>query len=316
MTSDDKPPTAATDLPIVDSHHHLWQPEQGRQPWLRPGERIPFRYGDYSALKRSFMPADYRRVTAAWNIVANVTMETEWDEADLLAETAWHETVAAEHAMPVAHVARTILHAPGAETELAAHARSPLVRGIRHKPVAAPRPDAIEPGRPGSMSDSAWRRGYRALAANGLHFELQAPWWHVDELLDLAAAHPETAIVIDHTFLPADRSPEGLAGWRDAIRRAAGVPGLSIKISGLGIPGRPWAIADNRAIIRETIEAFGPRRCMFASNFPVDGLCGSFDTIYRGFIEATADFARADRLRLFHDNAVRVYRLERAMLAD
>ncbi len=304
-----------TDLPIVDAHHHFWDLGLGRHPWLAPDARIPFRYGDYSAIKRDFLPADYRAAVAGHRVVASVTMEGEWDEADPVEESRWISRLAEAHGTPTAHVARALLHRPDAGEVLAGHARFPIVRGIRHKPTAAAAPDTVEKGAHGAMSDPAWRRGYGQLARHGLHFELQAPWWHVDELLDLMAAHPETPVVINHAFLPADRSPEGLAGWRAALQRAAAAPGTTIKISGIGLAGRPWSLADNRAVIRDVIEAFGPDRCLFASNFPVDGLCGSFDTIYSGYKAATADVPRADRLRLFHDNAVRVYRLSLASIA-
>jgi len=303
-----------SDLPIIDAHHHFWDLGLGRHPWLAPDVLIPFRYGDYTSLKKNFMPADYRAIAAGHRVVATVTMEGEWDETDPVAESAWMNGVAKDHGTPAAHVARAFLHRADAEEVLAGHAAFPLVRGIRHKPVAAAAPNKIENGVPGSMSDPAWRRGYALLARHGLHFELQAPWWHVDELVDLIAAYPETPVVINHTFLPADRSPEGLAGWRAALKRAASVPQTTIKISGIGLGGRRWSLDDNRVIIRDTIEIFGLDRCLFASNFPVDGLCGSFDTIFSGYKQATADLLQADRLKLFHDNAARVYRLPIAAL--
>jgi predicted TIM-barrel fold metal-dependent hydrolase len=303
------------DLPIIDTHHHLWDLERNYHPWLRDEPMIPFRYGDYSALRTNFLPADYRALTGPHRVVATVTMEGEWDEADLVAESRWMSDIAARHGMPVGHIARTLLHHPSAETELARHAGLRLVRGIRHKPTAAPSPDRIERGAPGSMSDPAWRRGYAHLAKHGLHFELQAPWWHAGELLDLIAAFPETPVVINHTFLPADRSAEGLAGWREALKLAATAPQASLKISGIGLKGRPWRLEDNRGIIRDAVEIMGVERAMFASNFPVDGLTGSFATIYSGFKAATADLPRSDRLKLFHDNAIRIYRLDRDLLA-
>jgi len=285
-----------------------------RHPWLCSGAPIPFRYGNYSAIRRDFLPADYRTVTAGFDVIATVTMEGEWDETDCLAETRWMSGIASKHGLPLAHIARTILHEPGAADELAQHAAFPFVRGIRHKPVAAPSPDRNERAVPGSMSDPAWRRGYAALQRSGLHFELQAPWWHADELLELIAAFPETPVVINHAFLPADRSTQALAGWRAALRRAASAPQVTIKISGIGIKGRPWSLEDQRPIIRDIIEVFGTGRCMFASNFPVDSLVGSFDTIYSGFLAATGDLSAADRTKLFHDNAVRIYRLPLPLL--
>jgi predicted TIM-barrel fold metal-dependent hydrolase len=89
---------------------------------------------------------------------------------------------------------------------------------------------------------------------------------------------------------------------------------VTIKITGIGIKGRPWSLEDQRPIIRDIIEVFGTGRCMFASNFPVDSLVGSFDTIYSGFLAATGDLSAADRTKLFHDNAVRIYRLPLPLL--
>ena len=299
------------DMPVIDAHHHFWDLSLGAQPWLCRAPPIAFRYGDYTAIRRDFLLADYRRATAGHNVVASVTMEAEWAEAHLLAETRWTEALhKAEPRFPAAHVARTILHHPDAAGEIGRQAAHAFVRGIRHKPTAAAAPDRIEPGAKGGMGDPDWRRGYRALAPNRLHFELQAPWWHASELLDLVAAFPETPVVINHAFLPADRSPEALSGWRAALRLAASAPQVAIKISGIGLSGRPWTLDDNRAIIRDVIGAFGAGRCLFASNFPVDRLCGSFDTIYSGFKAATADLAPGERRLLFHDNAARIYRLD------
>lgn len=303
-------------IPIIDAHHHLWDLSLGAQEWLCRQPLAHFRYGDYGAIRRDFLLADYARVTDGQNVVASVTMEAEWDEHRLVEETRWtahlHER---EPRFPAAHVARTYLHLPNAAEELAKQAACPLVRGIRHKPAAASAPGHVERGAPAGMTDPAWRRGYARLAPNGLHFELQAPWWHADELLDLVAAFPETPVVINHAFLPADRGPEALAGWRQAIRRAASAPQISMKISGIGLAGRPWSLADNRPIIHDLVDAFGPTRCMVASNFPVDGLCGSFATIFDGYREATADLSRSEQLQLFHDNAIRIYRLPLATLA-
>lgn len=299
------------DLPIIDAHHHFWDLGLGMQPWLCRPPWIPFRYGDYAAIRQDFLLADYARVAARHRVVATVTMEAEWDEAHQEEETRWIAALRqASPRFPVAHVARTILHRPGAADEIARHAAFAFVKGIRHKPATAPAPALIERGAKGGMGDPDWRRGYAALGRNGLHFELQAPWWHVDELLDLIAAVPDTPVVINHAFLPADRSPAALQGWRAAIRRAAAAPQVSMKISGFGIAGEGWPDARQRPIIEALIEAFGPRRCLFASNFPVDGLTGSFDTIYAGFKATTASLPRADRLALFHDNAIRVYRLD------
>ena len=293
---------------IIDAHHHLWDIEHNYYPWLRDEPMIPFRYGDYSRIRRSFMPEDYALATHGFNVVGNVTMEGEWDPTDPVGETRWIHRIAAEHGIPHAHVAQAWLDHDDVEETLAAQASFPLVRSIRHKPRVARSPDLIDPDLPGSMSDPRFRRGYALLSRFGLHFDLQVPWWHLAQARSLTEAFPETTIILNHTGLPSDRSREGLEGWRAAMRMLAVFPKAYVKISGLGLAGRAWSIDDNRGVIRDTIGIFGVERCMFASNFPVDSLVGDFRTIMGGFLEAVRDFSAPERRRLFRDNASEVYR--------
>ena len=81
------------------------------------------------------------------------------------------------------------------------------------------------------------------------------------------------------------------------------------EISGLGLADASWPEASNRIVVRDAIRIFGPERCMFASNYPVDSLVASYDRIFDGFKEFVADRPRAEQEKLFHDNAVRYYRL-------
>ena len=154
-------------------------------------------------------------------------------------------------------------------------------------------------------------RGYWSqaeLARHGLHFDLQTPWWNLAEAACLARDFPDTLIVLNHAGLPSDRSEEGLAAWQRAMARFAECPNVALKISGIGQAGRRWSVEDNAWIVRESIALFGVERAMFASNFPVDSLCGSFDDIYGGFKRIVADLPYADQERLFHSNARRIYR--------
>ncbi len=293
---------------IVDPHQHFWDLDANYLPWLadRP---VAFRYGDYSALKCNYLPDDYLRDADGFEIAGTVFVETEWDPTDPLGEVAWVEALRERTGLPTVMVAQAWLDRDDAETVLAAEGQTAFVRGIRHKPRAAPRPDAVEPGQPGSMGDPVWRRGYALLQRHGLSFDLQTPWWHLREALDLADAFPETPIILNHTGLPAERSAEGLRGWRDAIRDFAKVPNVAAKISGLGVPGARWTADANRQIVLDMIDAFGVERCMFASNFPVDSLVASFETIFRGFLAIASALTEEERRALFHDNAVRIYRM-------
>ncbi len=296
--------------PIVDAHQHFWDLELNYLPWLCDEPAIPFRYGDYSALRKSYLPADYLRDSAGHNIVKTVHVETEWDPVDPVGETRWLQTVINSSGFPHAIVAQARLDRDDVEAVLAGHAAFAQVRGIRHKPREAGTPDQVEPGAPGSMGDPSWRRGYAMLARHGLSFDLQTPCWHLAEAAELARDFPNTQIILNHTGLPSDRSEQGLAGWREAMRTLAREPNVACKISGLGQPGRPWTAESNGPIVLDTIAIFGVERCMFASNFPVDRLVADFDTIYAGFKTIVAHLSQAEQAALFHDNAIRLYRLE------
>jgi predicted TIM-barrel fold metal-dependent hydrolase len=296
-------------FPIVDAHQHFWDLGRNYHPWLRDEPPVPFRYGDYAAIRRTYLPADYRRDSAGFDIVRTVHVEAEFDPADPVAETRWLHELAEREGLPSALVVQARLDRDDVAEVLAAHARYPLVRGVRYKPAAAASPSEVQPGAPGSMGDPRWRAGYALLERHGLSFDLQTPWWHLEEAADLARSFPGTRIILNHTGLPADRSEEGLRGWRRGMETLAAEPNAAVKISGLGRPGRPWTVEANGGVVRDAIRIFGVERCMFASNYPVDSLTGDFATIFGGFMEMTRDLPPGDRRRLFHDSAVRLYRL-------
>ncbi len=296
-------------LPVIDAHQHFWDLERNYHPWLCDAELIPFRYGDYSAIRRTYMPSDYRADSDGFRVVATVHVEAEWPRPDPVAETRWLAEVAAAHGFPSAIVAHAEPDRADIEEVLAAHAACPLVRGIRHKPAAASRPDDARRGGRGSMDDETWRRGYAALERFGFSYDLQTPWWHLDAAADLATDFPGATIIVNHTGLPADRSEEGLKGWRRGLELVAANANVALKISGLGRPGLPWTVEANGPVIRDAIAIFGADRCMFASNYPVDKLAGPFSTIFDGFRQAVADLEDSDRRLLFHDNAARYYRV-------
>lgn len=284
--------------PIVDAHQHFWDPRANYHPWLCDPEPIAFRYGDYSALRRPYLPADYFADAEGFEVVKTVYVEAEWDPRDPRGETAWVERLRRETGFPTVMVAQAWLDRGDAAAVLEGQAAHAFVRGIRHKP------------RPGQMRDAKWRAGYARLAPLGLRFDLQAPWTELADAAALCRAHPGTQMILNHTGLPADRSPEGLAGWQRAIAGLAACPNAAIKISGLGTPGRRWTPALNREVVLAAIEAFGTERAMFASNFPVDSLCAGFAEIYGGFREIVKDFSPLEQGRLFHDNALRIYDME------
>ncbi len=155
-------------LPIVDAHHHLWDLELKAHPWLVAEPVRGFRYGDYSAIRRSYLPADYRRDTQRFSVVKTVYVEAEWSSADPIGETRWVHAIAAQHGLPNAMVAQAWLDRADVAEVLAEQAAFPLVRSVRHKPKSAARRQEAKRGAPGSMDCARWRAGFALLAGHKL----------------------------------------------------------------------------------------------------------------------------------------------------
>ena len=211
---------------------------------------------------------------------------------------------------------------------------SPRFRGIRH----AAGWDASDKVRnshtnppPGLLADAAFRRGFAELGRRGLTFDAWLYHPQLRELLDLARAFPETPIVLDHFGGPLGIGPyegkraEIFAAWKRDFRELAGCPNVVAKLGGLVMPlnnfgfhrrERPATSAELVEATRDwylhAIDCFGPSRCMFESNFPVDKASCSYAVLWNSFKRLTAGFSAADRAALFHDTAARFYGLARA----
>jgi predicted TIM-barrel fold metal-dependent hydrolase len=298
-------------LAIVDAHHHVWDPDANYHPWLRDKPASEFRYGDYGRINRRYLVPDYLADARNWNVAGTVYVEAEWDPSDPTGEMDFIAALRRASGFPTVAVGQIWFDEPGAAAALEKLASHDFVRSVRQKPRAnASASDRAA----GGMTEAKWRNGFAELRKHGLRFDLQTPWWHLGEAADLARDFSDVQIIINHAGLPADRSAAGLSAWRAAMAHIADRPNVAVKISGIGTPGLPWTADRNRDVVLTVIDLFGVERCMFGSNFPVDSLCAGFDEIYDGFDAITADFSVGDRLRLFHDNAVRIYAIPRAWL--
>jgi len=287
------------DLEIVDAHHHLWD-LANHYPWLSEHPEPDFLLGDYTALKRNYLPDDYRIDAHGLKIVATVHVEAEHDRARSVDETAWLHQIHAQYGMPNAVVAHAFLHDQDLEKLLLAHKRSPLVRGIRCKPVREG---------PGSMHDPNWRRGMKLLEKHGLSWDLRVPFWHLEEAARLLEGFPELDVALNHTGLPWDRSEEGLKAWRAGMQALAANPSVYCKLSELGLRNAAWTVEGNRRVVLEAIEIFGVERCMFGSNFPVAGLRIGYRAQVAGLLKILAGVSKAELQKVFKKNALRFYRI-------
>ena len=314
-------PVVEPDLAIVDPHHHLW-PADGVLPYglaelhrdLDRGHRVEQTvFVECHAAYRSDGPEHLAPVGETEFVTALATGDARQVIAGIVAH--------AELASPQVEEILDAHHAAG----------EGLVRGVRDALAWSPTPDELTipgPGRPGKHAEPAFRAGLRRLAARGWSYDTWLYHEQLPELTDLARAVPEVTIVLDHFGTPlgvgrfAGKREEIFARWREDLAELARCENVVAKLGGLAMPdnGFGWAgaarppssdefVAAQGRYYLHAIEQFGPQRCMFESNFPIDRFSLSYRTFWNAAKKLTAGFSADERAAMFAGTARRVYRL-------
>jgi predicted TIM-barrel fold metal-dependent hydrolase len=278
---------------VVDAHVHLWDPARADwYPYLAGMQELDM--GDISGMCRRFDQPTYFTEAAKWNVqkfvhvaaAAPTKLVDETRELDAQADATGHPDALIGGLDPNEDVAEL-------ERQLDAQITTPRFRGIRlmaEGDQAIPTPAIL-----------------RALQDRGLLFELMV---HPDDLARAATALDgwELPVVVEHTGWPRSNEPEERELWRTGMAALAGLrDNVTCKLSGLAMPMRSMAADAFAPWIHGAIELFGAERCMFASNFPVDGMHGTFDDLFTTYDELTAELDDATRDQLFAGTAERVY---------
>ena len=284
---------------VVDAHVHLWDPaRRDWYPYLSTGQHgpAPGGAGDPARMNRKFDVAAYQAEAGGWHVekIVNVAAATgphsvaETLELDARAEVEGHPDAIVGGLPPTETV-------DGAVELLDRQMAATRFRGVRPMgPLDRPLPD---------------RAVLEALRDRGLVFELMT---HPDQLVAAAeglAGIDGLTVVVEHTGWPRSDAEEERALWRQGIDALAAVGEQVVcKLSGLAMPLRCMRADAFAPWLEHAIEAFGAERCMFASNFPVDSVYGTFDDLYEAFSAVTSGLEDAARDALFAGTAERVYR--------
>jgi predicted TIM-barrel fold metal-dependent hydrolase len=336
------------DLPIVDPHHHLWDRRNAPEPPPEVASH-PFLEAIRPA-RRYLLDELLADTGSGHNVLATVFVECgAFYKADgppelrVVGETEFVNGVAAKSASGVYGPTRAcagivsradLLLGDAVAPVLEAHIRAGggRFRGIRNsaswdedKAVLGPL-NRVEAG---LYRSDRFREGFRHLGRLGLSFDAWLLEPQLPDVIDLARAFPDTPIVLDHVGTPLGRGvyegrrEERFPIWRDNIRELAKSGNVAVKLGGLAMTfcNFPSFLAEPRAssaqladewrpYIETCIEAFGPKRCMFESNFPVDmGAC-TYATLWNAFKRIAAGASAEDKAELFAGTATRIYRLE------
>ena len=291
--------------PIIDAHHHVW--ELARIPWLR-GPMQPRIFGAYEGLRRDYLLDEFKSDLSPWGITQSVYVQLNVAPGEEVQETAWVQQQAQAHGRPDAIVAFADLASPDVAAVLDAHLRFPNVRGIRQQLHWHENPQYRFALRPDVMNDAGWRRGLAALQARGLSFDLQVFPGQMADAARMAQDFPGVPFVLLHAGMLVDRSPAGWAEWRAGMRALAACPNMWVKLSGLGTFVRACSVELWRPVVKETLDIFGPARCMYGSNYPIESLWTSYAQLFETMQECLVGLTDLERRQVLHGTAAGFYR--------
>jgi L-fuconolactonase len=294
-------------IPIVDAHHHVWDPAVRAQPWLDTDEEL-------APLRRKFAAADLARVAAEAGVTATVVVQT------VTEPTETRELLALARTGPLvaAVVGWTDLTQPGvgdAVAELRAAPGGEFLAGVRHPLLTEPDPDWL------ARRDV--RRGLSGLAAAGLPFDLVLRPGQLASAVQAAADMPELIFVLDHlgnvdvTASPVpSASPIPSAStlpdqaWAASFAALASLPNTVCKLSGI-LGEAP--VERLRPYFDLALAAFGPQRLMFGSDWPVCTLQSSYRDVVTRAAALTASLSEPEQAAILAGNARTVYRMPSAV---
>ncbi|WP_241018948.1 amidohydrolase family protein [Paraburkholderia sp. Tr-20389] len=314
------------ELPIIDPHHHVWDDERGRYMStelmhdLSSGHRIEatvfvqFKSGYRKNGPASMQPVGEVEFARSFADACAIRMP----DGPRLCEGI------------IAHADLTLGDEVQPVLDAMAVAGGKRLKGIRHGATW----DSGSAGygrtfaKPHLLSDAAFRRGFARLAPMGLTFDAWLFYPQLPDLVSLLHDYPDSPVVIDHAggVLGVDPHTDRAAVfdiWRENLKQVAGCPNVSVKIGGLGMLYTGWDfhLRDTppssedlatrwRPYVETCIDLFGPERCMFESNFPVDKQTCGYGVLWNAFKRITGRFSATEKLALYSGTAARVYGLE------
>ena len=293
---------------IIDAHHHLWNLTAGRYPWLSSNGGIGA-LGDIAYMRRDYLPDDYAADIAGQGVVGSVHVEALWDRSrPSVEETAWLAGLPRPAGIAARCVAAAPLTGPDLVGQLDAQAAFAVVVGIRETIRWHPDP-AKRWTAPGIVDDPAWRAGVAQLARYGWLLELLMNPHQALEVAELARAMPGQTFVVNHCCTPNDRDEEGMARWRHGLVAMGKEPNILIKLSNYAAYAPDRSFEADRDTLRTCIDAFGPTRCMFGSDYPVARRTMTYPVLVHRFRAVVSEYSLAEQRALFHDTAAAAYGL-------
>lgn len=291
-------------LDFVDTHVHFWERPHDKLEWVwLADDAIHPQLGKITKLKEhtSYSEPQLREDTAGLNVTKIVHVQAAIGSADPVDETAWLQEMADRTGWPNGITGDARLQSPDVEATIERHCEHANMRGLR---------DFAEGD---YLVDPNFHRGYALLEKYDLVYDLDCTFDNMAKAADLARKFPNITLILDHAGFPQDRTDAYLQQWRKGMAALAEADNAVVKISGLGMgdymAGGSWTVDSIRPYVLGCIEAFGVERSFFGSNWPVDRMYSTYETMLDAYVEITSGFSEDEKVALFSGNAERVYRI-------
>jgi L-fuconolactonase len=273
----------------IDSHHHLWRYTPDEYAWLDDSMKL---------LRRDFLPGDLLPELRKAGIDGVVTVQARQS----LQESTWLLDFAEKTPWMLGVVGWADLRSPEFPQQLSALAGRPKLKGLRHVVQGESDPDFL--------LGEAFNRGIRALRPHALTYDLLILEHQLPQAIRFVDLHPDQVFVLDHLAKPAARN-FALEPWRARIQELARRPQVSCKLSGLVTEAQwtNWTVGQLRPYLETVLEAFGPHRLMFGSDWPVCLVASSYQRWHALVEEWIAPLSRDERNAIMGNTARKAYRL-------
>jgi predicted TIM-barrel fold metal-dependent hydrolase len=292
---------------IIDAHHHIWRRRD--LPWL-DGPMQPRIFGPYEAIRRDYLIDEYVADLAGTGVTQSVYVQCNWPKDRFEDEVAYVQQVADAHGFPQAIVGYADFLVDEVRPQLDRLTKYPGMRGLRMQLQWHQNPQYQFASSPDLARSPALQKNVAYLADYDWSFDLQVFAGQMQGAAELADSAPKVTFILQHAGMLEDLSPQGWEEWRQGMRLLASRRNIVSKLSALGTFIHKNDPAHIAAIVHETIQIFGPERCLFGSNFPVEKLWTNYADLIAAYRKAVEPLGDAVARAALHDTAKKIYRLK------
>ena len=293
---------------IIDTHHHLWDPTNGKYNWLIAD--------GHEVFNKVYLHKEFEQDIANLNLIKSVHVQAEINLSETIYETQWlqdyyNNQSLHDRKLPNAIIGFADFLDTKVEQTLQEHLKYPNFRGIRQILNFDKKNKNISHATFDYLKNDLWVKNFGLLKKFDLLFDLSILINQTEDAENLIKKYDSTLFIINHTLCPHDITNDNINLWLDKIKILSKYENVAIKLSGFGEFNSNWTTESIKPLILYSIENFGINRCMFGTNFPVDKFLSnaSYEDYWKAYLKITQDFSEDEINNLFYKNAEKFYKI-------